>query len=76
VGYGTGQALRNHFEIPADNFADLYNVRVGELQNLILSAEGIRTTGKFEKDLDRYRKRKTPGFTWRWKSLEKALRDC
>lgn len=73
--YAVAHALRNHFEIPADNFADLYNVRVRELQNLILSAEGIRTTRNFEKDLDRYRKRKTQGFTWRWRSLKKALRD-
>lgn len=75
MGHAVGHALRKHFEIPADDFADLYSVRVRELQNIILSAEGIRTTGKFEKDLERYRKRKKPGFTWRWKSLEKALRD-
>lgn len=73
--YAIGEALRKYFEIPADNFADLYNVRVRELQNLILSAVGIRTTRNFEKDLERYRKRKRPGFTWRWKSLEQALRD-
>jgi hypothetical protein len=75
MGYTIDQALRKHFDFPIDNFADLYNVRVRELQNLILSAEGIRTTREFEKDLERYRKRKTPGFTWRWKSMEKALRD-
>lgn len=75
VGYVICHALRKHFEIPADNFVGLYNARVSELQNLILSAEGISTTKKFEKDLDRYRKRKTPGFNWRWKSLKKALRD-
>ena len=75
TGHGIVHALRNHFEIPADNFAELYSTRVRELQNLILSAEGIRATRRFERDLERYRKRKTPGFTWRWKSLEKALRD-
>jgi hypothetical protein len=75
TGYAVGHALRNHFEIPEDDFADLYNVRVSELQNLIFSAEGFRTTRNFEKDLERYRKRKTPAFSWRWKSLKDALRD-
>lgn len=75
LGHAVDHALRNHFEIPADNFADLYNVRVRELQNLILSAEGIRTTRNFEKDLDRYRKRKLRGCTWRWKNLKEALRE-
>jgi hypothetical protein len=75
LGYAVGHALRNHFEIPADNFADLYNVRASVLQNLIFSTHGIRTTRKFEKDLDRYRKRKLRGCTWRWKNLEEALRE-
>ena len=75
MGHAVGQALRNHFEIPADDFADLYNVRASELQNAIFSADGIRTTRNFEKDLDRYRKRKIKGCTWRWKSLQEALRD-
>ncbi len=75
TGHGVGEALRNHFEIPADDFAELYNVRASKLQNLILSADGIRTTRNFEKDLDRYRKRKTTGCHWRWRSLEEALRD-
>lgn len=75
TGFGVSQALRNHFEIPADNFAALYNIRASRLQNLIFSADGIRTTRNFEKDLERYRKRKQPGCTWRWKSLKEALRD-
>jgi len=75
MGHAVGHALRNHFEIPADDFAELYNVRARELQNVIFSADGIRTTRNFEKDLDRYRKRKIPGFAWRWKSLKQALRD-
>jgi hypothetical protein len=70
-----GHALRNHFEVPADDFADLYNVRASKLQHLIFSADGIRTTRNFEKDLKRYRKRKLSGCTWRWKSLQEALRD-
>ena len=75
VGHAVGEALRNHFEIPADDFAGLYNVRTSELQNLIFSADGIRTSRNFEKDLERYRKRKKRGCTWRWKSLKEALRD-
>ena len=75
LGYAVGHALRNHFEVPADGFADLYHVRASGLQNLIFSANGIRTTGNFEKDLERYRKRKISGCTWRWKSLNKAPRD-
>ena len=75
LGHAIGHALRNHFEIPADDFADLYNFRASKLQNLIFSAAGIRTTRNIEKDLERYRKRKITGFTWRWKSLQEALRD-
>jgi len=75
MGYAVGHALRNHFEIPTDDFADLYNVRASELQNVIFSAIGIRTTRNFEKDLDRYRKRKVQSLTWRWNNLEEALRD-
>jgi len=66
--------LRNHFEIPADDFAGIYRAKASKLQNLIFSANGIRATGNFEKDLDRYRKRKRPGFTWPWKNLDAALR--
>jgi len=75
IGFAVGHALRNHFEIPPDDFADLYNVRASELQNRIFSANGIRTTRNFEKDLERYRKRKRPGCIWRWKSQEEALQD-
>lgn len=75
TGHAISEALRNHFEIPADDFAGLYNTRVGQLQNLIFSAAGIRTTRNFEKDLDRYRRRKIQGCSWRWKSLKEALRD-
>jgi hypothetical protein len=73
--YAVGHALRNYFEIPTDNFAGLYNARASKLQNLIFSANGIRTTRNFEKDFERYRKRKLPSLTWPWKNLEAALRD-
>ncbi len=75
MGYAICDALRNHFEIPADDFAAIYNDRARSLQNAILSVNGFRTTRNFEKDLDRYRKRKKPGHAWRWKSLKQALRD-
>lgn len=75
MGYAIGEVLRKHFEVPADSFAELYDVRVGQLQNLVLSANGIRTTKDCEKDLERYRKRKLPRFTWPWKGLREALRD-
>jgi hypothetical protein len=75
LGYAVGHALRNHFEIPDIAFAELYNVRASALQKLILSADGIRATRNFEKDLDRYRMRKTPGSKWRWKNLNEALRE-
>jgi hypothetical protein len=73
--YAVAQALRNHFEIPTDDFAGLYNARASKLQNLIFSANGIRTTRNFEKDFGRYRKRKMACLTWPWKNLEAALRD-
>ena len=76
MGHALNHALQGHFKIPADDFAAVYNARASKLQNLIFSSNGIRTTGKFEKDLERYRKRKTPGLTWRWKTLKEALRDC
>ncbi len=75
MAYAIGETLRKHFEIPADSVAELYDVRVSELQKLILAANGIRTTKNAEKDLERYRTRKLPGGTWRWKSLREALRD-
>jgi ferric iron reductase FhuF-like transporter len=73
--YAFAHALRNHFEIPADNFGDLYHARAGKLQKLIFSANGIPTTGNYEKDFERYRKRKTSRLNWPWKNLEAALRD-
>ena len=73
--YAVAHGLRNHFEIPADNFDGLYKARTSKLQNLIFAANGIRTTRNFEKDFERYRKRKTQGLTWHWKNLEEALRD-
>jgi hypothetical protein len=73
--YLLGHALRNHFEVPTDHFAGLYNARASKLQNLIFSANGIRTTRNYEKDFERYRKRKRPNLTWPWKNLEAALRD-
>jgi hypothetical protein len=75
MGYAIGQALRGHFEIPDDNFAELYDVRVRELQNVIFAADGIRSTFNFEKDLERYRQRKSRGCTWRWTNLQEALRE-
>ncbi len=75
TGHAMAHALQNHFAVPTDDFADLFDVRAGELQSLIFSAAGIRATRDFEKDLDRYRERKTRGAAWRWKSLAEALRD-
>jgi len=72
MGYAIDQALRNHFEIPANALANLYQVRLSELQKLVFTADGIRTTRNFEKDLDRYRKRKRASFVWRLKSLKEA----
>ena len=72
MGYAIDQALRNYFEIPANAVAEVYDVRLSELQRLIFSADGIRTTRNFEKDLDRYRKRKRASFVWRLKSLSQA----
>ena len=73
--YAVSYALRKYFAVPDDDFAGLYNLRVSELQDRILSAVGIRKTRNFEKDLDRYRNRKKPCLTWPWKSMEGALRD-
>jgi len=73
--YAVGHAVRNHFEIPTDHFAGLYNTRASKLQNLIFSSNGIRTTSNFEKDFERYRTRKLPSLTWPWKNLKAALRD-
>ncbi len=73
--YLISHALRNHFEIPTDDFAGLYNTRASKLQNLIFSANRIRTTSNFEKDFERYRKRKIPRLIWPWENLEAALRD-
>ena len=72
MGYAIDQALRNHFEIPADAVANAYDLRLAELQRLVFSADGIRTTRNFEKDLERYRKRKRPGFVWHLKSVSEA----
>jgi hypothetical protein len=73
--YAVSHALRNHFDIPTDDFVGLYEARARKLQILIFSANGIRTTRSFEKDFQRYRKRKVSSFTWPWKNLEAALRD-
>ena len=75
TGHAVAHAMRNHFQIPDDDFVEVYNRRAGLLQNRILAANNIRTTKDFEKDLERYRKRKMPGRSWRWKSLDEALRD-
>jgi hypothetical protein len=75
TGHAVAHAMRNHFQIPDDDFVEVYNRRASRLQNLILAANNIRTTKNFEKDLERYRKRKRPGRRWRWKSLDEALRD-
>jgi len=65
MGYAVEQALRNYFEIQPDTLAELYNVRVSEVQKVVFSAAGMRTTRDFEKDLERYRTRKKPSFVWR-----------
>lgn len=70
-----GAALQKYCEIPAESLAELYDARVSSLQDLILSANGMRTTKSCEKDLARYRQRTLPGCAWRWKSLREALRD-
>ena len=75
TGHAVAHAMRNHFQIPDDDFVEVYNRRASRLQNRILAANNIRTTKDFEKDLERYRKRKMPGRSWRWKSLDEALRD-
>ena len=75
TGHAVAHAMRNHFQIPDDDFVEVYNRRASRLQNLILAANNIRTTKDFEKDLERYRKRKMPGRSWRWNSLDEALRD-
>lgn len=75
IGHAVWFALRNHFEVPADEFAALYKLRAGQLQNVIFSDLGIGTTRNFEKDLDKYRKLKKPSLTWRWKNLKESLRD-
>jgi len=75
TGHAVAHAIRNHFQIPDDDFVEVYNRRASRLQKLILAANNIRTTKDFEKDLERYRKRKMPGRSWRWKSLDEALRD-
>jgi hypothetical protein len=74
TGHAVAHAMQNDFEIQDDGFVELYNTRASQLQNLILAANDIRTTKNFEKDLERYRKRKR-GCTWRWKSLDEALQD-
>ena len=73
--YAVAHTLRNYFEIATDDFAGLYNARAGQLQNLIFSANGFRTSRNFEKDFERYRRRMMPGLTWPWKNLKAALRD-
>jgi hypothetical protein len=75
MGNAVGQALRNHFDVPADAFAGVYKAIASKLQNLIFSSNGIRTTRNFEKDMERYRKRKIPSLVWRWKRLDEALRE-
>ena len=76
LGYAVAYALQNHFGIPTDNFFGLYNARASKLQNLIFSANGLRTTRNFEKDFERYRNRKIPRLTWPWKNQEEALANC
>ena len=75
IGHAVAHALRNHFEIPNDDFAALYNARASRLQKVIFAQLGIRPTRNFERDLDQYRKRKIPSLNWRWKNLEESLRE-
>ena len=75
LGYAVSYALKDHFEVPADDFAELYDVRVSEFQDRILTRAGISQTKKVEKDLDRYRKLKKTSLVWPWKSMDEALRD-
>jgi len=73
--YAIGEALQKYFDVPGDSVTELYDARVSGLQNLVLSANGMRTTRSCEEDLERYRMRKRPNFSWPWKSLREALRD-
>jgi hypothetical protein len=75
TGYAIGYALGKYFKVPTEDFAGLYNVRASELQERVLSANGVGTTRNFEKDLNRYRKRKNVSFNWPWKRIEDVLRN-
>jgi hypothetical protein len=75
IGYAIGYALGKHFGVPTEDFVGLYKLRVSELQKRVLAANGVGTTRNFEKDLDRYRKRKQLSFNWPWKKLEDGLRN-
>ena len=75
LAYAVSYALKDHFEVPSDHFEELYNLRVSEFQDRLLSPIGISQTKKIEKDLDRYRKLKTSSLVWPWKSMDEALRD-
>jgi hypothetical protein len=75
TGHAVAHAMQNHFQIPDDDFAELYDTRASALQNLIFAANHVRTTKHFEKDLARHRKQKLRGCTWRWKSLHEAIKD-
>ena len=75
LAYAVSCALKDRFEVPADDFEELYNARVSEFQDRILSPIGISQTKKIEKDLDRYRKLRNSSLVWPWKSMDEALRD-
>ena len=75
TGYAVAHALRKYFQIKTEDFSELYKLRVSELQQRVLAAKGIRTTRNFEKDIDRFRQRKTANTTWPWKSFAQAFRD-
>jgi hypothetical protein len=75
LGYAIGYALHRHMNLPCDDFERLYNLRASELQGLLFSSNKVNATIKFEKDLERYRKRNKPTCNWRWQSMNEALRE-
>jgi len=75
LGYAIGYALHRHLKLPLDDFEKLYNLRASELQSMIFSTNGANATTKFEKDLERYRRKNKPTCNWRWHSMDEALRE-
>lgn len=75
MGFAIAEALRKHFVVADDNFAGLFEDRASQLQNRIFTACVFPTTTNFDKDLERYRKRKIADFSWPWRTMEAAFYD-